>query len=128
MTRSQRVFVYGTLRRRGSHHYLLSRGRYLGQYVTPAVYTMYDLGDYPAVIAGGRHRICGEVYRISLHTLARLDEYEACPDEYYRYLITTPFGPSWMYFWRQPGIVTGYAARAVSGGDWLQYGNNGNQK
>ncbi len=49
----ERVFVYGTLRRGQRNHALLGSGRLLGSFVTRPLYTMLDLGAYPAVVPGG---------------------------------------------------------------------------
>lgn len=119
MNGAQRVFVYGTLRRHGNHHHLLGKARFLGDYVTPPGYTMVDLGDYPAVVAGGRYQVTGEVYRITQRVLARLDEYEDYPREYTRRKIATAYGPSWIYLRVRPGIVSGYTRRLVKTGNWL---------
>ena len=91
------VFVYGSLKRGFSNHALLHRAAYLGEHVTAARYTMYDLGPYPAVSIGGRTPISGEVFAVDKLTLAALDELEEYPRVYDRIRIATPFGAAWMY-------------------------------
>lgn len=107
-----RVFVYGSLKRGFSNHALLHRAAYLGEHVTTARYTMYDLGSYPAVSIGGRQAISGEVYAVDRQTLAALDRLEDYPRVYDRIRIATPFGPAWMY------IVPVSARRRVIDGCW----------
>jgi gamma-glutamylcyclotransferase (GGCT)/AIG2-like uncharacterized protein YtfP len=86
---SDLVFVYGTLRRGEYNHRYLSRVRRLGVYRTSPVYTLLDLGDYPAVIPGGHTAILGEVYAINNALLSRLDGLEGYPHEYTRERIST---------------------------------------
>ena len=91
------VFVYGSLKRGFSNHALLYGAAFLGEYVTPARYTMYDLGPYPAVSIGGETPISGEVFAVDGRILAALDELEDYPQVYDRILVRTPFGRTWMY-------------------------------
>lgn len=110
----QLVFVYGSLRVGEEHHPLLRRARRLGQHRTPPRYTMFDLGRFPGVVAGGRSAIVGEVFVIDRATLARLDAFEDCPRAYRRTRIRTRFGRAWIYVYRRRPR----AARSVPGGDW----------
>ncbi len=115
----ERVFVYGTLRRGERNHRLLGGAPYLGAHVTEPTYTMLDLGAYPAVVPGGAQSIVGEVYALSRARLRVLDRLEDCPREYTREPISTPYGPAWVYLYRQlPRRV-----RTVSGGDWSRRGS-----
>lgn len=65
------VFVYGTLRNGERNHHLLATSQCLGHHTTPPVYSLYDLGTYPAVITG-HSPILGEVYLIDDETLNQL--------------------------------------------------------
>lgn len=118
MIGTQRLFVYGSLRRCSSHHHFMIKAHFLGDYVTPKHYTMYDLGAYPAVVSGGRHAVTGEVYQISRQTLRLLDRFEEYPQEYMRKIINTAFGPSWIYLWQQAQSHHPGQLRVVSSGDW----------
>jgi len=112
----QLVFVYGTLRRGEENHQLLAGGRLLGIMVTDNIFTMIDLGDYPAVLQHGVSAIVGEVYDISTDILTSIDILEECPDYYQRIRIETPFGRAWIYvLTRIPDI----AASVIEGGDWV---------
>ncbi|WP_070963347.1 gamma-glutamylcyclotransferase family protein [Vibrio sonorensis] len=109
------VFVYGTLRRGESNHHFLARSQYLGCFETPAEYTLYDLGDYPAVVYGS-NAICGEVYSIDDETLNRLDKLEDVPREYRREAIKTPFGVAWIYLYQDSTLLK----KTILSGDWCQ--------
>ena len=114
----QLVFVYGTLRREEEHHGLLTGALMLGNMLTDAIFTMYDMGEYPAVIQDGESTIVGEIYEISTEILARLDELEEYPDYYQRLHIDTPYGKAWIY------VLTGTPAaciRVIDSGDWVLY-------
>lgn len=112
----ERVFVYGTLRRGGSNHRLLSRARHLGAHVTEPAYRMLNVGPYPGVVAGGGTPIRGEVYEVTPAQLRELDALEDYPRSYTRERIDTPWGPAWMYLYR-PG---GQRLPQITSGDWFQ--------
>jgi gamma-glutamylcyclotransferase (GGCT)/AIG2-like uncharacterized protein YtfP len=110
-----RLFVYGTLRRGEYNHHVLGNAPLLGLYRTPPHYTMLNLGRYPAVIAGGRTAIKGEVYALNKALLARLDSLEHYPEEYLRESIATPYGSAWIYLYRHlPTPDT----PLITSGDW----------
>jgi len=111
---TQRVFVYGSLRRGESHHRLLRRPRFLGTHETEARYTMFDLGRYPAVVDGGSSTITGEVFAIHASVLSTLDVFEDCPGEYVRTQIPTRYGEAWIYLYRQASA----ASAIIPSGDW----------
>ena len=110
-----RVFVYGTLRRGEVHERMLCRAEYLGVHKTEPRFTMFDLGRFPAAVAGGSTAIVGEVFAVDRATLLRLDQFEHCPHTYLRTQIETPFGSAWIYLYRmapQNGVT-------LPSGDWL---------
>lgn len=114
----QLLFVYGTLRRGEAHHRLLGDARCLGRHRTARRYTMFDLGGFPAIVAGGRDAVVGEVFAVGQGLLAHLDAYEDCPREYARTRIDTRFGKAWVYIYRRRPA----GARTVPGGDWRRRG------
>ena len=77
------VFVYGTLKKGFGNHRLLENAHCLGEAYLPRV-IMLDLGAYPAIIAGGKKEVTGEVYQVDAETLARLDRLEGHPSFYER--------------------------------------------
>ncbi|UPQ88272.1 gamma-glutamylcyclotransferase family protein [Vibrio sinaloensis] len=109
------VFVYGTLRSGESNHYLLEHSQCLGHYTTPAIYSLYDLGPYPAVIEG-RDAIVGEVYLVDQRTLEQLDRLEDIPVTYRREQIETPFGLAWIYLYQDSSQLD----VLIASGDWCQ--------
>lgn len=111
------VFVYGSLRRGESNHHYLRAAAYLGEYVTAAAYTMFDLGAYPGVVATGVTRIKGEVYAIDRLILRHLDVLEDYPCSYGRKTLATPWGAAWIYLYQQAL----HGSSAVAQGDWLRY-------
>lgn len=97
-----RVFVYGTLRKEGSNHSLLSSSTYIGSGQTEDLFTMYVSG-IPYVNPNEKtSTIKGEVYEIDRMTLLGLDMLEGHPEWYYRRLvyITTDKGlvEAYLYF------------------------------
>ncbi|MBX6422092.1 gamma-glutamylcyclotransferase [Thermosulfurimonas sp. F29] len=100
----ERLFVYGTLRRGQPLHYLLEGARFLGE-GTVRGFTLYDLGEYPAVRPGAEEsRVRGEVYEIDPGLFEVLDEVE---DEYERRTVPVELSDgrvleAWMYIYRKP--------------------------
>jgi gamma-glutamylcyclotransferase (GGCT)/AIG2-like uncharacterized protein YtfP len=109
------LFVYGTLRRGECNHALLGTAPFLGQCRTAGRYTLFNLGRYPAAIAGGRTAIVGEVYVLNKALLARLDRLEDYPQEYIRVCIATPYGSAWIYLYRWPPAPE---TPVIFSGDW----------
>jgi gamma-glutamylaminecyclotransferase len=112
-----RVFVYGTLLAGEVNHCLLDGAPLLGPWRTLPRYTLYDLGAYPGVAAGGCTAIVGEVYAVDTQRLARLDTLEEYPRLYDREPILTAYGCAWIYLYR--GRLADRPA--IPGGDWRVY-------
>ncbi|MCU7844333.1 MAG: gamma-glutamylcyclotransferase [Candidatus Thiodiazotropha sp. (ex Monitilora ramsayi)] len=112
---SDRVFVYGTLRRGEVNHHLMSGAKYCGGHVTLPRYRMIHLGAYPGVVEGGNTAIVGEIFRVNGQQLVQLDRLEDYPRLYNRKLIPTPWGSAWIYTYR--GVRNGRPV--IPGGDWL---------
>lgn len=108
------VFVYGTLLRGESNHHCMSGARLLGHWRSAPRFSLYSLGRYPVLCCGGRHRVFGEVYRVTPHILMKLDELEGYPHEYQRMLMQTPWGPAWVYVQQSRPS----AGVLLAGGDW----------
>ncbi len=69
------IFVYGTLRQGMRLHHYLFQDEFIGNAVLSDA-TMYDLGEYPAVVLRGNKNVYGELYFITLATLRILDNLE----------------------------------------------------
>jgi gamma-glutamylcyclotransferase (GGCT)/AIG2-like uncharacterized protein YtfP len=84
---SHRIFVYGTLLCGGSNHGCLDGARFLRQGKTRPEFTLYDLGEYPAMVSGGKTTIYGELYEVSSEVRQRLDALEEHPTYYRRTML-----------------------------------------
>jgi gamma-glutamylaminecyclotransferase len=94
---TNRVFVYGTLKRGQRNDHYLHAAEFVGHFTTTSIYSMFVFDDYPAVSLHGRHAIRGEIYHVSDDQFRLLDELEWYPDFYQRIEIPTDFGDAWMY-------------------------------
>ena len=117
-----RVAVYGTLRKGGVNNHVLTKeaaGKHLGSFWTPPDYHMYDLGAYPAITLNGSHSILLEVYEVMY--MGPIDTLEGYPDLYLRKAISTPYGPSWVYYMTKEEVN----GSPVLSGNWMQHINAG---
>lgn len=112
------LFVYGTLRRHGTHPNaarLAAEAEWLG--LARVRGYLHDAGGYPGLVVDARgESVEGDLYalRDARHTLAWLDHYEECgpgfpvPQEYQRVNRTVLVEPdrrpvpAWVYVYRWP--------------------------
>ena len=116
---SERVFVYGTLRRGGSNHFRMEGA----EFVTAATVRgrLYRIDWYPGLILDDMaDDIHGEIYQVSAEMLHHLDHYEG--DEYRRVMARVQCGgdhrspkAAWVWEW----LGTADETRRITGGDWL---------
>lgn len=94
------VFVYGTLKRGESNHFLLHHADFICETQTSGLFTLLDLGHYPAVLIQPKnYPIHGEIYEVSDWVLKQLDELENYPHYYMRRMIMTQAGIlAWLYY------------------------------
>ena len=111
------VFCYGSLKRGFHNHHLLNQSKYLGDHVTEAEFTMYDLGSYPAITENGHSAIHGEVYDDAPNTFNNLDVLEGYPEFYNRIQIMTSFGFVWVYVLN---LLVNGGKPVVKSGVWLK--------
>ena len=80
------VFVYGTLKRGGSNHFLLAGQEFAGTARTLPGFALYDLEGYPGMVADGAasEGISGEVWSVDPACLAELDRLEGIEEGLYR--------------------------------------------
>lgn len=115
------VAVYGSLRQGfGNHNHFLQGYQCLGVHTSGPGFTMYSLGEFPAVVAqqqsGGT--IVYEVYDVSNETMQALDRLEGVAHGfYYRDILETPHGKATIYLMAEPPRMAG----VVEGGDWTAY-------
>jgi gamma-glutamylaminecyclotransferase len=110
-----RLFVYGTLKRGGVAAETMRGATFEGSVVTMTGYALYDLGEYPALVADGDGVVEGEVYLVTGDHLAELDRYEGCPELYRRELVRLA-DCSLAEAYVMPGSVAGH--RKIPGGVW----------
>ena len=65
------LFVYGTLINGESNHKTLGNSKLIGDAFTKG--TLFDIGDYPALIPDGDNDVKGEVYEVNCETLTQCD-------------------------------------------------------
>jgi gamma-glutamylaminecyclotransferase len=81
-----RLFVYGTLKRGCKNHHHLAGQIHVGDTRSIAGYRLYDLGDYPGMVADSTDTagVTGEVWSVDDATLAHLDAFEGVEEGLYR--------------------------------------------
>jgi len=76
-TKKYLLFVYGTLKSNHKANYLLNSCQFLGLAKTCPEYSLYSLGNYPALIEDPEGMsITGEIYEINDYVKEDLDVYE----------------------------------------------------
>ncbi|MBV9123981.1 MAG: gamma-glutamylcyclotransferase [Planctomycetes bacterium] len=95
-----------------SQHRLLEGQEFLGPARTLPGYRLYDFGPYPCLVTdpSGGLSVEGELYRVEVGLLPRLDEYEGAPDLFVRQEVAVEgvSAPVWAYLFQ--GDVAGLPA------------------
>lgn len=78
------LFVYGSLLSGERNHFVLGDSRFLRTGRTLASFELVDLGEYPAMLAGGATAVVGEVYAVAAELIAEVDRFEDAPRTYRR--------------------------------------------
>lgn len=115
------VFVYGSLRRGEQNHWHLDGCLLIREARTEPGFRLYDLGAYPAMVAGGRGSVVGEVYAVGPEALAALDRLEGHPRYYQRQVVRLADGQAVESYLMQESKVDG--RRLVPHGDWSKRGS-----
>jgi len=86
MSKETFVFVYGTLKRGGSNQHYLAGQKFIGVARTPPGFRLFDLGEYPGMIAktDDRDGVSGEVWSVEADCLEHLDLLEGIAEGLYR--------------------------------------------
>lgn len=92
MTGSERVFVYGSLKRGLRHHDQMAGAAFLGEVALSGHHLVLYEGGYPALVESPgppTSAVCpdtvhGELFFVTSEHLKRLDEFEECPSLYER--------------------------------------------
>ncbi len=110
-----RLFVYGTLRRRGVANYYLESFPLIEEGIWVNGFAMYDAGWYPFAVPDSKEsQITGDIYEVPESKIPELDNYEG--PEYKKILLE-----KWkaLIYIKSDGISAGY--QKVPDGDWLKY-------
>lgn len=96
------IAVYGTLRKGFGNHRLLVNADYIGEFKTPPVYNLHNLGGFPGLKNGGNTSVVMEVYAVNEEEGRRVDALEGytpgqTPYFYDKEMIETPFGEAGVY-------------------------------
>jgi gamma-glutamylcyclotransferase (GGCT)/AIG2-like uncharacterized protein YtfP len=110
------LFVYGTLLQGESGHSLLDGAAPLGSARTTAAFDLFDLGPYPALVAGGSVAVAGEVYEVTARSLAAIDIHEEVPRLFKRATIELEGGRHAQAYVLERDQVRG--RRRIRSGDW----------
>jgi gamma-glutamylaminecyclotransferase len=110
------LFVYGTLLSGEPSHGLLDGARAIGPAKTPPIFGLFDLGPYPAIVAGGTTAVVGELYEVSATMLAALDVHEEVPILFKRMPIALDDGTATQTYVLDADQVRG--RRRIRSGDW----------
>jgi gamma-glutamylcyclotransferase (GGCT)/AIG2-like uncharacterized protein YtfP len=76
------LFTYGTLRADGAAAELMAGCERVSEATVHG--TLYDTGDFPALLLSGTDPVRGEIWRCPAEALARLDRYEGVGQRLFR--------------------------------------------
>lgn len=113
------VFVYGSLMLGEENHAVLRSARWVGPASTEPSYTLSDLGEYPAIIEGGRSSVVGELYEVDEPTLRALDELEDHPELYRRVPLMLTRGHGAQGYVLRKRAAGRYPT--IASGDWREH-------
>jgi len=118
------VFVYGTLKMGCRNHIQLAGQQYLGPARTAPGFRLFDLGDYPGMVAQADDRlgVVGEVWSVDDACLRRLDDFEGLSQGLYQRRpipLLGPFADQVVEAYLYPH---GVAGRTDLGQTWLELG------
>jgi gamma-glutamylaminecyclotransferase len=110
------LFVYGTLLSGEPSHALLDGARALGAATTEPAFHLFDLGPYPALVAGGTSAVAGELYEVTAQALAAIDVHEEVPRLFHRSCIALADGAQAEAYLLDADQVRG--RRRIRSGEW----------
>jgi gamma-glutamylcyclotransferase (GGCT)/AIG2-like uncharacterized protein YtfP len=114
VSRPYNLFVYGTLLSGQESHHVLAGAKLIGPAQTSPAFTLYDLGPYPAMVAGGETSVHGELFVVNEVHLAILDDFEGAPQLFHRARIDLADGrTATTYLWTAEPRGT-----VIAGGDY----------
>lgn len=116
--RTERIFVYGTLRTGGAAGGLLAGGRALGEATLRG--SLYDVqGRFPALVLGGDTEVQGELWEVPAARLAELDAYEGVDQGLYRRARAEADGTACWVYTAGPALLPQLSPEhRLAGGRW----------
>lgn len=115
------LLVYGTLRRQGTNHPVLSTLRPAPRYVATTAFggfKLIDLGPFPGLlIRPGWAAVTFELFEIDESHLPALDRFEGAPHLYQRVLIEADDVRAWVYLFNGDHD----AGSEIVIGDWIAW-------
>jgi len=116
------IAVYGSLRKEMGNDYILKNAKYLGEFKTDPIFSLYSLGSYPGLKENGSTSVVMEVYEVDNLTAQRVDSLEGysadSPATFYDKIpINTPYGEASVYTY----VNNIPQDRLVESGDWKEY-------
>lgn len=113
------VFVYGTLRKRGTNHHVISKSPCIQANYIIRGYCLYDYQHwYPYMIERLENdQVIGEIYRVDQQTLKQLDILEDVKNKLYK-LIFLPNHQCYTYI-KYDKNVDGLPR--IASGNWIEY-------
>ena len=111
-----RVFVYGSLKRGFPNHRHLMTATFVGEAQTKPGFTLYDLGPFPGMVAGGTGSVRGEVFDVDAATLVALDKLESVPSFYDRATVPLADGSLAHAYLLRPRQIVG--CPLIRSGSW----------
>lgn len=100
MENTEKMAVYGTLRRDFGAHRLLGKDSFFEGTTYICGFEMVSMGGFPGAyrVEDLNKAIFAEVYHVPKSMFNDLDRYEGHPNFYHRELVATPYGDVWLYF------------------------------
>lgn len=119
---SERVFVYGTLRR-GMFYYgeYMSHAEFVAESKAEGFIMFRNPEDHYPYIIRGEGEIVGEVFKVSQDELGKLDILEEIPGLYTRDKISVSGEDAWIYVFNSPNRPD---SLRIESGDWVEYNKN----
>lgn len=116
------VFVYGTLRKSGANHHIISNSPCIQARYILKGYCLYDeQHGYPYMIEGAKNdQVIGEIYSINQQTMIQLDILEDVENKLYK-LIYLPFEQCHTYVKYNRNVA---GLPKIMSGDWIEYINS----
>lgn len=118
------IAVYGSLRKNMGNDHYLRNSKYLGEFKTEPIFSLYSLGGFPGLKENGSTSVVVEVYEVDEETAQNVDALEGYKEGrkatfYDKTYIDTPWGKAGIYIYVNPISED----RFVESGDWKDYKN-----